>query len=91
MRRYFFNILSPNRTITDNTGKKLSGLEAAHWRAVNLAYQVRVHLPDDDGMWSIQIQDDTRSTREIFMPSFEARARARRSVNTALTVRRASW
>jgi hypothetical protein len=47
MRRYFFNILSPNRTITDNTGKKLSGLEAAHWRAVNLAYQVRVHLPDD--------------------------------------------
>jgi hypothetical protein len=90
MRRYFFNILSPNRTITDNTGKKLSSLEAAHWRAVHLAYQVRAHLPDDDGMWSIQIQDETRSTREIFVPSFKARVQARRSVNTALTVR-ASW
>jgi hypothetical protein len=89
MPRYFFNVLSPNRTIPDNNGKKLSGLEAAHWRAVSLAYQVRLHVPEDDGMWVIQIQDETRSTKEIFVPSFTARAQAPR-VNTPLTVPRAS-
>jgi hypothetical protein len=78
MSRYFFNILTPNRTITDNTGTRLSGLEAAHWRAVGLAYQVWRHLPGDDGLWAIQIQDETRSTKEVFVPSFQAHAQARR-------------
>lgn len=74
MPRYFFNVASPNRVVVDQTGRELDGLEAAHWRAVSLAYQVRFHLPDEAGAWVIQIQDEGRHTREIFVPFFGSKA-----------------
>jgi hypothetical protein len=80
-----FNIMLRNRVITDPTGKELAGLEAAHWQAVRLGYQVRFHLPDDDEPWIIQIEDETRRTRELFVPSFAPALP--RPLNTALTAR----
>lgn len=88
MPRFFFNIISPDRVITDHTGTELAGLEAAHWRAVGLAYQVRFHLPDDEGAWAIQIEDETRRTREVFVPFYTGRAwRAKRRVEKSVTMR----
>jgi hypothetical protein len=79
MPRYFFNIiLPPDRVIADETGTMLGGLEAAHWRAVQLSYQVRFYIPDDDGDWAIQIEDETHRTREVFVPLFSAAARSRK-------------
>ena len=48
MPRYFFCFVSGDRVITDSRGVELTGLEAAHWHAVKLAYQMRYHLPEDD-------------------------------------------
>jgi len=77
MPRYYFNVALPTRVIIDSTGKELAGLEAAHWHAVRLVWQARAHLPDDGESWVIQIQDETRFTREVFVPCFKARARAK--------------
>ena len=87
MPRYYFNIISPNRVITDPTGRELAGLEAAHWRAVALAYQVCFHLPDDDGSWAIQIEDETRCTREVFVPCFRRRQTANKRIDKSVTTR----
>jgi len=84
MPRYYFNIALPTRVIIDSTGKELAGLEAAHWHAVSLVYQARVHLPDDES-WVIQIQDETRFTREVLVPCFKARGRAKKHNKKALT------
>ena len=84
MPRYYFNIALPTRLIIDSTGKELAGLEAAHWHAVSLVYQARVHLPDDES-WVIKIQDETRFTREVLVPSFEIRSQAKKREKEALT------
>ncbi|MGB8710612.1 MAG: hypothetical protein WCD39_12755 [Methyloceanibacter sp.] len=41
MPRYFFHLKSPSRPVRDKTGVELSGLEAAHWHAMRLAYRLR--------------------------------------------------
>ena len=75
MPRYFFFFVSRERVITDLQGVELTGLEAAHWRAVKLAYQMRYHLPGDDESWTIEIKDTGGKTLEIFVPSFVNRKR----------------
>lgn len=80
MPRYYFNVVAPGRTITDPNGRELAGLEAAHWHAVGLAYQIRFHLPYDDGAWSIQITDEERRTREVFVPFFSKAALAKKKI-----------
>jgi len=87
MPRYYFNIALPGRVIIDVNGRELASLEAAHWHAVRMVYQARLHLPDDDEAWVIEIQDETRFTREVFVPSFEARSRANKSIKNLLTAR----
>ena len=88
MPRYYFNVALPTRVIIDATGKELAGLEAAHWHPVSIVYQARLHLPDDDDeAWVIEIQDETRFTREVFVPSFKARSRANKHIKNLLTAR----
>jgi len=70
MPRYFFHFVSNDRTIRDSKGVDLVGLEAAHWRAVKIAYQMRYHLPDENDHWIIEIEDMGGQTLEIFVPSF---------------------
>ncbi|MFZ0398557.1 MAG: hypothetical protein WAM06_11075 [Methyloceanibacter sp.] len=41
MPRYFFHLKSASRPVRDKTGVELSGLEAAHWHAMRLAYRLR--------------------------------------------------
>ena len=43
MPRYYFHLKSPSRPVRDKTGVELSGLEAAHWHAMRLAYRLREH------------------------------------------------
>ena len=43
MPRYFFHRRSPSRPVRDKTAVEHSGLEAAHWHAVRLAYRLRQH------------------------------------------------
>jgi len=43
MPRYYFHRRSPSRPVRDKTGVEHSGLEAAHWHAVRLAYRLRQH------------------------------------------------
>jgi len=76
MLRYYFHIRSGHRVITDKTGKNASGLEAAHWHAVRLAYQVRRHLPNDDE-WVIEIEDEAGHIPETFVPCFRRSSEAR--------------
>ena len=69
MPRYHFNIRAGDRVIPDERGKDLGGLEAAHWQAMRLAYDVRPHLPDVDG-WLIDISDEAGRILETFVPAF---------------------
>ena len=65
----------PNVTARGGPVPRATGLEAAHWHAVKLAYQMRYHLPDDDYCWTIEIKDTRGETLEIFVPSFANRKR----------------
>ena len=45
MPRYYFHMLVLSEVIEDRLGAVLAGPEAAHWRALRLAQDVRLHLP----------------------------------------------
>jgi hypothetical protein len=87
MPRYYLNIALLTRVIIDSTGKEMTGLEDAHYHAVRLVYQAQAHLPDDGESWVVQIQDESRFTREIYVPCFKARSRAKGHDKTSLTSR----
>jgi uncharacterized protein DUF6894 len=63
---FYFNIVWPNCTFVDHTGRELAELEQAHRRAVDLAYQLHFHRTDEP--WLIRIEDDMRATREVLVP-----------------------
>jgi len=86
MPRYYFNIAFPDRVIIDVNGKELASLEAAHWRAVEIATHARAYAPDADELFTIKIQDETRFTQEVFVPCFRGLASEKR-LNKSLTKR----
>lgn len=83
MPRYYFNIMLRNRVITDPTRKELAGLEAAHWRATWVSSALS--FTRGRRTLDLQIEDETRRTRELFVPSFAPALP--RPLNTALTAR----
>lgn len=86
MPRYYFNIVLPGRVIIDANGKELASLQAAHLRALEIATQARAYAPDAEELFTIHIQDETRFTQEIFVPSFNDLASCKR-LNKPLTKR----
>jgi hypothetical protein len=69
MPRYFFHLVSPNRTFRDEHGMEFNGLSAAHWHAVKITFQMRYFLPDDDH-WVIEIGDEAGEKPLVFLPTF---------------------
>ena len=45
MPRFVFNIISPDRVVTDHTGTEVAGLEAAHWHAVGHLVGAQLTIP----------------------------------------------
>ena len=58
MPRYYFHLRSPSRPVRDKTGVELSGLEAAHWHAMRLAYRLREHAAETGEDWVIAVADE---------------------------------
>jgi hypothetical protein len=71
MPRYFFRFVSPTQVVTDYRGAELDGLRAAHRRAVRLAYEMRMHLPDAEA-WSIEVIDSVGDNRLVVLPRFQS-------------------
>jgi hypothetical protein len=68
MPRYFFHLKSPTRPVRDRTGVELSGLEAAHWHAMRLAYRLREHAAETGEDWVIAVADETGGTLLAVLP-----------------------
>jgi hypothetical protein len=69
MPRYYFHLKSPTRPVRDRTGVELSGLEAAHWRAMRLAYRLREHAAETGEDWVIAVADETGASPLVVLPS----------------------
>jgi hypothetical protein len=69
MPRYFFHLRSPSRPVRDKTGVELSGLEAAHWHAMRLAYRLREHAAETGEDWVIAVADETGAAPLLVLPS----------------------
>ncbi len=69
MPRYFFHLRSPTRPVRDKTGVELSGLEAAHWRAMRLAYRLREHAAETGEDWVIAVSDESGAAPLVVLPS----------------------
>ena len=68
MPRYFFHLKSPSRPVRDKTGVELSGLEAAHWHAMRLAYRLREHAAETGEDWVIAVADETGAAPLVVLP-----------------------
>jgi hypothetical protein len=68
MPRYYFHLKSPSRPVRDRSGVELSGLEAAHWRAMRLAYRLREHASETGEDWVIAVADETGGTPLVVLP-----------------------
>jgi hypothetical protein len=69
MPRYYFHLKSPTRPVRDRTGVELSGLEAAHWHAMRLAYRLREHAAETGEDWVIAVADETGASPLAVLPS----------------------
>ena len=49
--------------------KPLSGLEAAHWHAIRLAYRLREHSAETGEDWVIAVADETGAAPLVVLPS----------------------
>jgi hypothetical protein len=65
--------------VRDKTGVELSGLEAAHWRAMRLAYRLREHAAETGEDWVIAVADETGGTPLVILPSAVPMLRAQSS------------
>ena len=68
MPRYYFHLKSPSRPVRDKTGVELSGLEAAHWHAMRLAYRLREHAAETGEDWVIAVADETGAAPLLVLP-----------------------
>ena len=68
MPRYYFHLRSPSRPVRDKTGVELSGLEAAHWHAMRLAYRLREHAAETGEDWVIAVADETGAAPLLVLP-----------------------
>ena len=68
MPRYYFHLKSPSRPVRDKTGVELSGLEAAHWHAMRLAYRLREHAAETGEDWVIAVADETGAAPLVVLP-----------------------
>ena len=69
MPRYYFHLRSPTRPVRDKTGVELSGLEAAHWHAMRLAYRLRAQAAETGEDWVIAVADETGAAPLVVLPS----------------------
>ena len=69
MPRYYFHLRSPTRPVRDKTGVELSGLEAAHWHAMRLAYRLREQAAETGEDWVIAVADETGAAPLVVLPS----------------------
>jgi hypothetical protein len=69
MPRYYFHLKSPSRPVRDKTGVELSGLEAAHWHAMRLAYRLREHAAETGEDWVIAVADEFGAAPLVVLPS----------------------
>jgi hypothetical protein len=87
MPRYYFHLKSPSRPVRDKTGVELSGLEAAHWHAMRLAYRLREHAAETGEDWVIAVADETSLRRSWCCPTpcrcFASRPRRRSNGQSA--------
>ena len=74
MPRYYFHLKSPSRPVRDKTGVELSGLEAAHWHAMRLAYRLREHAAETGEDWVIAVADETGAAPLVVLPQRRADA-----------------
>ena len=74
MPRYYFHLRSPSRPVRDKTGVELSGLEAAHWHAMRLAYRLREHAAETGEDWVIAVADETGAAPLLVLPKRRADA-----------------
>ena len=68
MPRYYFHLRSQTRPVRDKTGVELSGLEAAHWHAMRLAYRLREHAAETGEDWVIAVADETGAAPLLVLP-----------------------
>ena len=68
MPRYYFHLRSPTRPVRDKTGVELSGLGAAHWHAMRLAYRLRGHAAETGEDWVIAVADETGTAPLVVLP-----------------------
>ena len=68
MPRYYFHLRSPSHPVRDRTGVELSGLEAAHWRAMRLAFRLREHAVETGEDWVIAVADKTGASLLAVLP-----------------------
>ena len=54
--------------VRDKTGVELSGLEAAHWHAMRLAYRLREHAAETGEDWVIAVADETGAAPLLVLP-----------------------
>ena len=47
---------------------ELSGLEAAHWHAMRLAYRLREHAAETGEDWVIAVADETGAAQLLVLP-----------------------
>jgi hypothetical protein len=69
MPRYYFHLRSQTRPVRDKTGVELSGLEAAHWHAMRLAYRLREHAAETGEDWVIAVADESGAAPLSVLPS----------------------
>jgi uncharacterized protein DUF6894 len=68
MPRYYFHLRSQTRPVRDKTGVELSGLEAAHWHAMRLAYRLREHAAETGEDWVISVADESGAAPLAVLP-----------------------
>lgn len=68
MPRYYFHLKSPSRPVRDKTGVELSGLEAAHWHAMRLAYRLREHAAETGEDWVLNVADESGAIPLVLLP-----------------------
>ena len=69
MLRYYFHLRSPTRPVRDKIGVELSGIEAAHWHAMRLAYRLREHAAETGEDWVIAVADESGAAPLAVLPS----------------------
>jgi hypothetical protein len=77
MPRYYFNIVSPGKSVRDAHGVELAGLDVAHWHAMHLIYRLRANSLDAVEDWVIEIGDESGAIPLVVLPSSVPKLRPR--------------